>query len=314
MNTRTHSVNEIQLGNSEINARSKLVSELPVTGRQLVLSGVSTAVLEGGEGRPVILLHGPGESSLWWMRVVPNLVRTHRVIVPDLPGHGASDVKNTELHAATVLNWLGDLIEQTCPSPPVLVGHILGGSIAARFAIKHGKRLHCLVLVDSLGLGSFRPAPKFAFELIRFMMRPNEKTYNRFLGQCMYDAGQLRTQMGEQWKPFLSYVLDCAQDPDKKAAMQVLMKKAGVPKIPADDLARISIPVGLIWGRHDRANKLKIAEAASKRYAWPLHIIEDARDDPKLEQPEAFVNALYALIGDNHEPETIGSKKAYIGH
>lgn len=46
MNTRTHSVNEIQIGKSENEARAKLVSKLPVTERKLVLSGVSTAVLE----------------------------------------------------------------------------------------------------------------------------------------------------------------------------------------------------------------------------------------------------------------------------
>jgi pimeloyl-ACP methyl ester carboxylesterase len=308
-NTQTNSVNKKQIEPGFYDSRRKLVSVLPVTERRLVLSGVSTAILEGGEGSPLVLLHGPGESSLWWMRVIPDLVKTNRVIAPDLPGHGASVVNNAALNTATVLNWLGDLIEKTCHCPPVVAGHILGGSIAARFAVQYGDRLHRLVLIDSLGLGSFRPAPKFAFELIRFMMRPDEKTYTRFLGQCMYDADQLRTQMGEYWKPFLSYVLDCAEDPDKKAAMKILMKKIGVPKIPAHDLARIRIPVGLIWGRHDRANKLKIAESASKRYSWPLHIIEDARDDPKLEQPEAFVNALSLLIKENHVPETTGSKK-----
>ena len=52
-----------------------------------------------------------------------------------------------------MLAWLGELIERTCPSPPVVVGHVLGGAIAARFAIDHGDRLCQLVLVDTLGLG-----------------------------------------------------------------------------------------------------------------------------------------------------------------
>ena len=69
------------------------------------------------------------------------------------------------------------------------------------------------------------------------------------------------------------------------------------PRIPSEHLTRINVPIALIWGRHDQANKLKIAEAASERFGWPLYIIEDSRDDPKLEQPDSFMNALYSVLG-----------------
>jgi pimeloyl-ACP methyl ester carboxylesterase len=48
----------------------------------------------------------------------------------------------------------------------------------------------------------------------------------------------------------------------------------------------------LIWGRHDLATPLSVAEAASTRYGWPLQVIDDAADDPAVEQPEATVRAL----------------------
>ena len=57
-----------------------MLAELPVTERRLQLAGVSSAVLEGGDGPPVLLLHGPGEFAALWGRVIPDLVRTHRVI------------------------------------------------------------------------------------------------------------------------------------------------------------------------------------------------------------------------------------------
>jgi hypothetical protein len=41
---------------------------------------------------------------------------------------------------------------------------------------------------------------------------------------------------------------------------------------------------------------LPIAHAASTRYAWPLHVIENAGDDPPMEQPEAFVGALRVAL------------------
>jgi pimeloyl-ACP methyl ester carboxylesterase len=187
--------------------------------------------------------------------------------------------------------WLGELIEQTCPSPPVVVGHVLGGAIAARFAIDRGHRLSRLVLVDTLGLARFRPAPRFGLTMIGFLARPTERTYGRFMRQCSFDLDGLREQMGDRWEPFVAYNLELARGPGAKAAGR-LMRELGIPRIPPEDLARIAVPTTLIWGRRDRANRLRIAEAASSRYGWPLHVIEDCADDPPRDQPEAFLEAL----------------------
>jgi pimeloyl-ACP methyl ester carboxylesterase len=279
-------------------ARERLLAGLPVVERRLELAGVSTAVLEGGEGTPVVFLHGPGEYAAKWLRVIPELVTTHRVIAPDLPGHGASGVPDGPLDADRVLAWLGDLVERTCTSPPVLVGHLLGGAIAARFAADQGERLSRLVLVGSLGLGPFRPAPSFAVALIRHVARPTERSHDRLWRRCTVDLAGVRDQMGERWEQFAAYNLDRARSPRAKAALRALMKEVGVPAIPPDDLARIAVPTTLIWGRHNLGLRLKVGEAASARYGWPLHVIEDAGDDPAIEQPEAFLEALRpALVG-----------------
>ena len=73
------------------------------------------------------------------------------------------------------------------------------------------------------------------------------------------------------------------------AALGGLMERFGLPAIPAAELERIAVPTALIWGRHDLATPLEVAEAASARHGWPLHVIEDCADDPPVEQPEAFV-------------------------
>lgn len=106
--------------------RNRLLAGMPVTERRLQLAGVSTAVLEGGEGRPVVLLHRPGGFAAEWMQVIPGVVTTHRVVAPDLPGHGTSDGVDGQLDAGRVVAWLGEMIERTCPSPPMLVGQALG--------------------------------------------------------------------------------------------------------------------------------------------------------------------------------------------
>ena len=52
------------------------------------------------------------------------------------------------------------------------------------------------------------------------------------------------------------------------------------------------MPTTLIWGRHDLATPLAVAEQAAARHRWPLHVIEDANDDPPIEQPEALLRVL----------------------
>jgi pimeloyl-ACP methyl ester carboxylesterase len=296
MNTR-HAVEKHDQRSEGGVARERLLAGIPAMERRLELAGVSTAVLEGGEGPPVVLLHGPGEFAAKWLRVIPDLVTTHRVIAPDLPGHGTSEVIDGPLDADRVLTWLGELIEHTCTSPPALVGHVLGGAIAARFAIDHSDRLDRLVLVDTLGLGRFRPAPRFALTMIGFLARPTEGTYDRFMRQCSYDLEGLREEMGERWEPFQAYNLDRARTPSVKVASRRMMLSIGVPMIAPEELGRIDVPATLIWGRYDRANRLRIAEAASERYGWPLHVIDNCADDPPRDQPKASLRALHTALG-----------------
>src|SRR5262245_41358159 len=120
------------------NAREQLLAWLPVAERRLELAGVSTALLEGGSGPSLILLHGPFANAGHWLRVIPALVASHRVIAPDLPGHGASRATPETLSVRGIVAWLDALIARTCTSPPVLVGQTLGGAIAARFASRDG--------------------------------------------------------------------------------------------------------------------------------------------------------------------------------
>jgi pimeloyl-ACP methyl ester carboxylesterase len=272
--------------------RSRLLSDLAVSEQRLALAGISTAVLEAGEGPPVVLLHEPGGFAAQWLQVLPEIASSHRVIAPDLPGHGASDIGDAELDAERVLAWLSELIARTCASPPALVGHLGSGAIAARLAIAQPRSLRSLVLVDSFGLGRFRPAPRFALALFRYVARPTPRTYAGLMSHCTVDFASVCAGLGERWEPFQSYTLDRARSPDGKAALRVMMRELAVPAIPPAKLERIAVPVTLIWGRHDPVNRLPVAKAASERYGWPLEVIEEAGDDPPLEQPQAFLRAV----------------------
>jgi pimeloyl-ACP methyl ester carboxylesterase len=278
-------------------SRHRLLENLPVTERTLTLAGIRTPVLHGGSGTPIILLHGPGGYAAHWMRVIPELVKHHQVIAPDLPGHGESDTSGLELDANRVLSWLGELIERCCSSPPQVVGQVLGGAMAARFAARNGGHISRLVLCDTFGFTQFEPEPAFAAALQAFFAEPSPQTHDTLWGQCALDAGELRRQLGSLWDDFEAYNVNRASTPAVFYAVLTLIRQFGVP-IPPQELQRIHVPTVLIWGRGDRATNLTVAQQASARYGWPLFIIENAADDPPIEQPKAFVQALRRAFGE----------------
>jgi pimeloyl-ACP methyl ester carboxylesterase len=268
-----------------------------VTERRLSLNGVETAVLEGGDGPPIVLLHGPGAHAAQWLRVIPDLVTTHRVVAPDLPGHGASETLTGPPTQDAVLGWLDDLIECTCAERPVLVGQALGGAIAARFAAEQGERLSALVLVDALGLAPFAPEPEFGAALTEYLSAPTAETHDHLWSLCVFDVAALRRRLGEQWTHIKAYNLDRMRAPGRLGALRAFMEHFGVPAIPVEALAHIPVPTNLIWGRNDRVIPVSVAEDASRRLGWGLHVIDEAGNEPLIEQPEAFVQALRRALG-----------------
>jgi pimeloyl-ACP methyl ester carboxylesterase len=277
--------------------RRRLLAGVPVTERRLELAAVPTAVLEGGDGPPLVLLHSAFEFAALWLRVVPELTSSHQVVAPDLPGHGASGSPPDRLDADRMLAWLGELLERTCPSPPVLVGRGLGGALAARFAARHGHRLDRLVLVDAFGLAPFDPAPAFGEAMDRFAAEPTEATRDGLFRRCFVDLDDLAGQLGERWVAVAGYALDRARTPAMAATMAGALPSLVLPAVPPAELDRIAVPTSLIWGRQDLQVRVQVAEAAAARHGWPLRVIDQAGDDPSMERPAAFLAALQAALG-----------------
>ena len=191
---------------------AQLLDGLPVTDRRFDVDGTSTPVLEGGTGSPIVLLHGIGGFAEEWACVIPKLVSNHRVVVPDLPGLGRSRLGNATLDATSVVEWLRLLIDQTCDESPTLVGHSLGGGIAARFAIAHPDTIRRVVLEDSSSLGRFRPAPGLVLAVLRFGARPTRANHERFLRQVMFDPDRTAAEWGTRWSASEGYDIELAAD------------------------------------------------------------------------------------------------------
>jgi FAD/FMN-containing dehydrogenase/pimeloyl-ACP methyl ester carboxylesterase len=263
-----------------------LLADLPVADRRLDAAGVATAVVVGGHGPPLVLLHGPGGSATDWVAVLPALLERHQVIVPDLPGHGDSEP------ADDLVAWLAALVDATCTGAPVVVGNTAGAAVAARFALAHPEAVSRLVLVDALGLVPFDPAPEFGRALHAFMAQPELETHEELWRRCAFDLDGLRQRMGSRWGVFETYNLARATAPGAMAAIGGLVERFAMQTV--EDVGRISVPVALVWGREDLATPLSVAEAFSERHGWPLHVIESCADAPPIEQPDALVRALAA--------------------
>jgi 2-hydroxymuconate-semialdehyde hydrolase len=275
--------------------RERILAGVPVSSRRLEVGGVSTRVLEAGDGPPMILLHGGIETGgVYWAPVINQLAKRYRVIVPDSPGLGAS-VRLARMDATAFSGWLAELIRQMCSEKPVLIAHSLNGSLAARFAASHGDLLQRLVLSGVPGIGRYRPPLGFVLTAIRFSIRPTEKNNDRFAEWAFLDTAQTRRLDPGWYDAFMAYGLSRGRVREVKRTMRQLVK-AGTKRIPEAELRKIAIPAALVWGRHDRMVPLRFAEALNAKLGWPLHVIEEAGHVPHIEQRDAFLRSLRTAI------------------
>jgi pimeloyl-ACP methyl ester carboxylesterase len=275
-------------------ARTRMLAGLPIAERRLDVAGTSTTVLEAGEGPPLVLLHGGIEcGAAYWAPVITRLAESHYVVAPDVPGLGESEPV-PRLHVDAFARWFAELLHKTHAKQPVLVAHSLLGSLAARFAARHGHVLDRLVLYGAPAVGSYRIPMGLKYVAIRFGIRPtapNAERYDRF---ALFDLDATREQAPDWYKAFEEYARSRARVPHVKRTMRHLIGSE-TKQIPNDELYRIAIPTALLWGRHDRMVPLHIAESASNKHVWPLHIIEGAAHVPHIEQPDVFVSTLSTI-------------------
>jgi pimeloyl-ACP methyl ester carboxylesterase len=277
--------------------RRQMLAGIPVTERRLQVAGVSTALLEGGDGPPIVLLHGGIETGgVYWAPVMSRLAESHHLVIPDVPGLGESEPL-ARLEDAAFAKWFSDLLRMTCTEKPALVAHSLDGSLAADFATRNAELLRGLVLYGAPGIGPYRIPLGLAVTAIRFSVRPSERNNARFAEWAFLDPAATRRRDPEWYDAFMAYGLSRGKAPSVKRTMRQLVK-AGSKQISDADLGGINVPTALIWGRRDRMAPLRIAELASSKFGWPLHVIDDVGHVPHIEQPEAFLRALELELGD----------------
>ncbi len=213
-----------------------------------------------GEGPPLILLHGLAGSARWWRRNTPALERSFKVHAIDLPGFGASKrearfvLDEAPAQLIATMDRLG--IERAS-----IIGHSMGGLVAAGLAADYPDRVDRLVLVDA---GFLSLDPHFRHRI----------------------TGPIRTV---RWtSPSLLPML--AWDSIRSGPIRLV--EATSQLLRADwraKLSKIQAPTLVVWGEHDRVCPIGIGRSIVAVVPGSrLVVIEGAAHNPMWERPDAF--------------------------
>jgi pimeloyl-ACP methyl ester carboxylesterase len=126
--------------------------------RHITVDGTALRYIDEGRGPPVVFLHGLGASMYAWRKnLAPVAAAGYRVIAFDNRGFGFSDKPATGYDNASYARLTVALLDSLHLPEAVLIGHSMGGAIAAEVAIAHPERVRGLVLISSAGLGARQP-------------------------------------------------------------------------------------------------------------------------------------------------------------
>ncbi|MDW0149205.1 MAG: alpha/beta fold hydrolase, partial [Nitrososphaeraceae archaeon] len=121
------------------------------------VNGIQLHYVIGGQGDPIVLLHGWPETWYEWRHIMPALAKNYTVIAPDLRGLGDSSKPLTGYDGKTVAEDIHQLVTQLGFKRIFLVGHDIGTQVAYSYAAAHPTEVKKLVVMD-LTIPGFEPA------------------------------------------------------------------------------------------------------------------------------------------------------------
>lgn len=264
------------------------------------LKGSRMRYFVGGDGPPLILVHGLGGAAANWTELAPLLVPNHRLLVPDLPGHGGSEA----LPAVSGLEPFADRVaalaarEGMLPAP--VVGHSLGGAVVLRLALRHPDDVSAVVLAAAAGL-SLGSIWGRQLQSVFSTVRPGRLAarwrglvsrsllLRRFVFGfvSVADPGSLTNDAVEG---FLAAQL---LHTDVDSAWQALRADD-----PRQELEAVRCPVLVLWGAEDVQLPLDDAFEYARRLRAPLRVIPGCGHLLIGERPDACAHAIDDFLGD----------------
>ena len=272
------------------------------------VGGLPTRYLTaGGDGPPLLLLHGVGDNALDWRWVMSSLARSNRVYAPDLPGSGWSDKpEEADYSPGFFERFVATFMDALEIERAAVVGNSLGGLVALRLALSEPERVTALSLVAGAGLGR-RVSPA-----LRSLSLPGYgglsaawgKTRPGAAQRALGRAGLVFARPRRAPREWLKEQYRLARLPGflraQLATVRAQVGLRGQREILLDRLPDLGqLPTLVLWGERDRVLPASQAQEAISRIPKGfLEILPDCGHLPQVEQPERFASALELFLRD----------------
>ena len=232
-----------------IPAAARYPAGTPFVTRDLRLEGTRIRYVDAGRGTPVIFIHGLGASIYAWRKnLAPVAAAGFRVVAFDNRGFGASDKPAHGYSNAELARLVVALMDSLRLPDAVLVGHSMGGAIAAEVAIANPQRVRGLVLIDAAGLGVRSPV------LLRLATWPvveplvsglrSRWVTARVLKSTYADPGKVQPADVDQYYAPVA-------EPDFGRALRSVLREFRFDAL-GGRLSGVDTPALAVWGDRDR--------------------------------------------------------------
>jgi pimeloyl-ACP methyl ester carboxylesterase len=271
------------------------------------IDGVRTRYFVGGEGPPLVVVHGLGGAAVNFTLLAPLLARRHRVLIPDLPGHGKTEPLERADGLTAYADHVAALAELEGMFPAPLIGYSMGGVIALRLAVSRPKSVTGLALVAAAGIVSVSRRAEI-WLAVTGALRPAQ-IMTRF-------RGTFARRPRLRWLPFglwgavdppalapegvLGFLEGPSQHTDVGTAGRALLRDD-----PRPDLDHVRCPVLLLWGSRDRLVPLVDGFEYARRLRAPIRTVPAAGHLLVGEQPHACAEILVDFLDRIREVEEL---------
>ena len=193
----------------------------------------------GGDGAPLLALHGLASSAHWYDIVAPMLRDRYRIIAPDQRGHGQTTSAPTGYDWQTLSEDMAGLLDHIGLDQVAVMGHSWGGNVATNFAANFPKRVTRLIMIDG-GFLDGRLFPGASWEAFSHRVRPRDVTGNReeFLER-------LRNQLGAIFNADVERIVQTMVYEDEDGQIQDILRPeqhAQTIRAMWDEPASITMP------------------------------------------------------------------------
>jgi pimeloyl-ACP methyl ester carboxylesterase len=266
--------------------------------RELEWGGARLCYAVRGSGSPLVLVHGLGGTVENWRALAPALAARHRVLVPDLPGHGRSEALPGAPHLDVFADAVLAMLDAEGISGAAWIGHSLGGLISLRAAVRRPDAVHGVVLAAAAGIGSTSRAAKVTLTLFGLVqpgkaIAPFRDRWARsrlgrrvaFAWWGVADTDALEPELAE------AFFVGPAHHTNTRQAGRALFATD-----PRDELERVTCPCLCLWGASDKWVKLDDGVEYARRLGAPLRAIAGCGHLLIGERPEVCLAAIEEFV------------------